>query len=104
MLSLMTESSFYMMKLKSEYDAIVVGAGPGGSVCATYLKKKGYNVLLIDKAKFPRDKTCGDAISGSLKVQEQLNLTETVKQAPHAELHSVIFSSPKGVVLEIPFS
>jgi len=90
--------------LKSEYDAIVVGAGPGGSVCAAYLKRKGYNVLLVDKASFPRDKTCGDAISGSLKVQEQLKLTDTVTSGPHAKVKSVVFSSPKGVVLEIPFS
>ncbi len=92
------------MKESHEYDVIVVGAGPGGSVCAAYLARKGYKTLLIDKQKFPRDKTCGDAISGSLKVQEQLKLTEKVVKGPHSEVHSVIFSSPKGIPLEIPFS
>ncbi|MBI4170433.1 MAG: FAD-dependent oxidoreductase, partial [Candidatus Aenigmarchaeota archaeon] len=43
------------------YDAIVIGAGPAGSVAAMFLAKAGKNVLLVDKARFPRDKTCGDA-------------------------------------------
>ena len=88
---------------KKEYDVIVVGAGPGGSTCATFLGQKGYKVLLLDKAKFPRDKTCGDAISGSLKTQERLNLTPAVERNSHAKVNGVIFSSPKGDVLEIPF-
>jgi len=88
---------------KKEYDVIVVGAGPGGSTCAAFLGQKGYNVLLLDKAKFPRDKTCGDAISGSLKTQERLNLTPAVERNSHAKVNGVIFSSPKGDVLEIPF-
>ena len=46
------------------YDCIVVGGGPGGSTAATILSKKGKHVLLLDKERFPRDKTCGDAISG----------------------------------------
>ncbi|NHJ87677.1 MAG: geranylgeranyl reductase family protein [Asgard group archaeon] len=43
------------------YDVCIVGAGPAGGPCAYYLAKKGYNVLLLDKKKFPRDKVCGDA-------------------------------------------
>jgi len=89
--------------VRKEYDVIVVGAGPGGSTCAAFLGKRGYKVLLIDKEKFPRDKTCGDAISGSLKVQEELNLTPIVQKNPHAVVHRVMFSSPKGAVLNIPF-
>jgi len=51
--------------MKKEYDAVIVGGGPGGSSTALFLKKNGVDkVLLIDKAKFPRDKICGDAFSG----------------------------------------
>ena len=45
------------------YDAIIVGAGPAGSSAATILGKAGKNVLLIDKGKFPREKTCGDGLT-----------------------------------------
>eukprot|EP01104_Vermistella_antarctica_P010761 TRINITY_DN2899_c0_g1_i2.p1 TRINITY_DN2899_c0_g1~~TRINITY_DN2899_c0_g1_i2.p1 ORF type:complete len:509 (+),score=70.27 TRINITY_DN2899_c0_g1_i2:390-1916(+) len=45
------------------YDVCVVGAGPSGATCAYYLAKSGKNVLLLEKAKFPRDKVCGDALS-----------------------------------------
>jgi len=45
------------------YDAVVVGAGPGGATSAYYLAKAGYKVALIDKSKFPRFKPCGDGIS-----------------------------------------
>ena len=52
------------MSTKTEYDVIIVGAGPAGSTCANYLSRAGKKILLIDKEKFPRDKTCGDALSG----------------------------------------
>jgi len=45
------------------YDAIVVGAGPGGSATATHLARRGLSVLLLEKAHFPRDKVCGDGLT-----------------------------------------
>ena len=49
--------------MKPTYDVVVVGAGPGGSACAGHLSQQGYDVVLVDKAEFPRDKTCGDALT-----------------------------------------
>lgn len=46
------------------YDIAIVGAGPAGCACALALKDAGLKVALIDKAAFPRDKVCGDAIPG----------------------------------------
>ncbi len=46
------------------YDVIIVGAGPAGTSCAMALNGSGLNILLLDKASFPRDKICGDAIAG----------------------------------------
>ncbi len=45
------------------YDAIVAGAGPGGSSAAALLARQGLSVLLLDKAEFPRDKICGDGLT-----------------------------------------
>jgi geranylgeranyl reductase family protein len=44
-------------------DVIVVGAGPGGSATAAYLAGHGLDVLLLEKASFPRDKICGDGLT-----------------------------------------
>ena len=45
-------------------DVVIVGGGPAGCSAALALKGSGKNVLLVDKAVFPRDKTCGDSIPG----------------------------------------
>jgi len=44
------------------FDALVVGAGPAGSIAATVLARGGARVALVDKARFPRDKACGDLV------------------------------------------
>jgi geranylgeranyl reductase family protein len=89
-------------KLKSEYDVIIVGGGPSGSTAAAYLGKAGKDVLLVDRAKFPRDKTCGDGISGkSVHVLQELGLTDTIKDIEHLDMYGVTFSSPNGTVIEI---
>jgi len=46
------------------YDALVVGAGPAGSSTAIHLARAGARVLIVDKARFPRDKPCGGGLTG----------------------------------------
>lgn len=41
-------------------DVIVVGAGPAGTTAAAHLAGRGYQVVLVDRASFPRPKPCGD--------------------------------------------
>ena len=69
---------------ETEFDAIVVGGGPGGSGAAGYMAMKGLKVLLLEKAIWPRDKTCGDAVGGkSLKHVEELGVKVALEQTPH---------------------
>lgn len=50
----------------NKYDVIVVGGGPGGSSAAYHLTRAGARVLVLDKARFPRYKTCGGAVPQSV--------------------------------------
>lgn len=47
-------------------DVTIIGAGPAGVTCALHLAAKGLKSTIIDKASFPRDKICGDALSGNV--------------------------------------
>ena len=49
-------------------DVVVVGAGPGGIAAALTAHRLGCSVICVDKATFPRDKTCGDGLTtGALR-------------------------------------
>ncbi len=45
------------------HDVVVIGAGPSGSACAYWLAEAGWDVLLLEKKRFPREKTCGDGLT-----------------------------------------
>jgi geranylgeranyl reductase family protein len=62
------------------FDAVVVGAGPAGSIAALVLARSGARVALADKAAFPRDKACGDLI-GPRGVQVLADLGIAVPEA-----------------------
>src|SRR5271166_3329709 len=44
-------------------DVVVVGAGPGGSAAAHWLARAGVGVVMLERARFPRDKSCGDGVT-----------------------------------------
>jgi geranylgeranyl reductase family protein len=47
----------------SSADVVVVGAGPAGSAAALELARRGLDVVLLEKARFPREKVCGDGLT-----------------------------------------
>jgi geranylgeranyl reductase family protein len=62
--NLISESPITGMHQEHEdYDVVIVGAGPAGCTCAYQLAGSGLKVALLEKENFPRDKTCGDALS-----------------------------------------
>ena len=63
------------------YDAIVVGAGPAGSASAIRLARGGARVLLLDRARFPRDKPCGGGLTGRAVRELPVEVTPVVEDA-----------------------
>lgn len=64
----------------SDVDALVVGAGPAGSMAALVLARAGATVRLIDRARFPRDKLCGDTLNpGSLSILDRSGTGDLVR-------------------------
>ncbi|MFB0517465.1 MAG: NAD(P)/FAD-dependent oxidoreductase [Candidatus Neomarinimicrobiota bacterium] len=91
-----------MIDTDASYDLIIVGGGPSGSAAALYAKRHGLRTLLLDKATFPRDKICGDALSGkSVAILKDLNLLNKVRGLPGATIYRIIFSSPVHTELVI---
>ena len=89
-------------------DICILGGGPGGCAAAIQLAKHGMHALLIEKATFPRDKVCGDALSGKvMRTLERLDMevAAQVKRDGHAmPSWGVTFVAPSGRSLRVPFS
>jgi len=81
---------------KSIYDIIIVGAGPAGTSAALFAKRNGLEPLLLEKSVFPRDKICGDALSGkSVRILRELDLLEKTRYLPGAHIKRITFGGPK---------
>jgi menaquinone-9 beta-reductase len=62
------------------YDVVVVGAGPSGSAAAGILSSAGHSVLMIDRKNFPREKVCGDGLTGdSLRMLKRFDIWDEVR-------------------------
>jgi len=83
-------------------DVVVVGGGPAGVAAAITLARAGRDVMLVDKARFPRDKCCGDGLTtGALRRYEALGLRPAV--VPSWEVaHGIHVRSPSGVAATFP--
>ncbi|HEX4561300.1 MAG TPA: NAD(P)/FAD-dependent oxidoreductase [Gemmatimonadales bacterium] len=83
----------------NRWDAVVVGAGPAGSVTAMLLARQGARVLLVDRARFPRDKPCSEYLTPeTTRVLERLGdgiLSGVEARAP-ARLTGMKIIAPDG--------
>ena len=49
--------------MSDRYDVLVIGGGPSGAAAAYWLAQQGRRVLVVEKKRFPREKTCGDGLT-----------------------------------------
>jgi geranylgeranyl reductase family protein len=88
-------------------DITIIGAGPAGISAALALGEKGIPCLLVDRHHFPREKICGDGLSG--KVVMALNridpsyLSELESAGFATDSHAVRFFSPAIKMMELSF-
>ncbi|ACR78871.1 MULTISPECIES: NAD(P)/FAD-dependent oxidoreductase [Kosmotoga] len=60
--------------MEKKAEVIIIGAGPAGSTAATVLARRNFDILLIDKCQFPRDKVCGGVLTAkSMKLLEKIH-------------------------------
>jgi len=86
-----------------ELDLIVIGAGPAGSTCAALTAAAGRSVLLLEAARFPRDKVCGDCLNPKVwPVLESLGIRELVLALPSSSPRTIRFSAADHGSVDIP--
>lgn len=78
------------------YDIVIIGAGPAGSTAAFILAGKGFNVIIIDKRKFPRKKLCAGLLTWkTIKTLEEIFKTDL----NYLKSHGVInYQSEKYII------
>jgi menaquinone-9 beta-reductase len=83
-------------------DVLVVGAGPAGAAAGITARRLGLDVVVVDKARFPRDKTCGDGLTaGALRALEALGLD--VRALPsYARVDDTVLVAPSGRRVDLP--
>lgn len=91
----------------TETEILITGAGPAGATAALALSRQGIPCMLADKAVFPRDKVCGDALSGKVvlslsRLKEDLPY-ELIRDPHFFPSHGVTFVAPNGKTLSVPF-
>ncbi|MDZ4862718.1 MAG: FAD-dependent oxidoreductase, partial [Gemmatimonadota bacterium] len=81
-------------------DVLVAGAGPAGSATAIHLARAGHHVVVVDRARFPRDKACSEYLSPECVRQlDGLGLLPALRQAGAQPLHGTRVFAPKGATL-----
>jgi len=78
-------------------EVIVVGGGPAGSATAWALARAGVDVLVLDRARFPRDKVCAEYLSPQAsRILHDMGALEAVEAAGAAQLAGMLVRSPSG--------
>ena len=80
-------------------DVLIVGGGPGGSSCARALQQAGADVIVMDKAVFPRDKVCAGWITPQAVTDLELDLNEYANR--ESTLRSPVASTIAATIASI---
>ena len=83
----------------SPADVVIVGAGPAGAATAILLAERGLAVTLLDRARFPRDKICGEYLSPETsRIFDRLGVLKAVDATGARPLRGMRITAPDGTV------
>jgi flavin-dependent dehydrogenase len=86
-------------------DVIVVGGGPAGASTAHALAREGIDVLVLDRAKFPRDKICAEYLSPQAsRVLSDMNVLGEIERSCSAHLAGMRMRAPSGQCVDGEFA
>ena len=96
------------MTSAKKIDIAIIGAGPAGAALSIFLAKKQIRHTIFDKSDFPRDKICGDGLSGKVvyylrKMNPDLLDALNAKPDIAAPSWGVKFVAPNGKAVDVPF-
>lgn len=80
----------------TEYDAIIIGAGPAGSSAGAVLAEHGHKVLILEREKFPRYHIGESLLPFTYHPLKRLGLIEKMRKSAFIKKYSVQFVSPSG--------
>jgi len=84
---------------------IVVGAGPAGSSTAWHLARRGIDVLVVDRSRFPRDKPCAEYLSPEAsRLLDTMGALGACESAGAAQLSGMMVRAPNGALLRGDFA
>jgi flavin-dependent dehydrogenase len=85
-----------------ETDIVIIGGGPGGSASGIAFRKRGFDVVILEKKHFPRDKVCGEFIAPvGVKELERLGVLNEVIDAGANTVKRIVLYSGRGARIEI---
>ena len=84
----------------SDADGLSVGAGPAGSSAAWHLASAGAGVVMLDRARFPRDKPCAEYLSPEAsRILSAMGALDACERAGAAHLAGMMIRAPGGHVV-----
>ena len=84
-------------------ELVVIGGGPAGATLAALAAGAGVRTVLVERARFPRDKVCGEFLSAEgCRVLERLGLEPALRRAGALPIEACRLSAAEGPVLELP--
>jgi flavin-dependent dehydrogenase len=86
-------------------EVVVVGGGPAGAATAWWLARAGIDVVVLDKARFPRPKPCSEYMSPQAsRLLEEMGVLAEIENAGAAQLAGMVIRAPNGALIRGVFA